>query len=121
MKSWLRLPTAVLQDDRLTRSACMIYAVIIDRADFGPVELSQAELAACAGCSRRSVQRALQLLEDTGYIAARCATGRADVIIPRAIIAPKRRRAARSGDPGRLGELAAANGYLDTDIISQEV
>ena len=82
---------AVLSDDRLARSDCQLYAVLLDAADYGTVNKTLPQLAALCGVSRNTVQRSLHRLSNYGYIALQ-RTGRAsNITIIDAILPPKKR------------------------------
>lgn len=87
---YYRLPAAALEDVRLTRSALIVLAVLIDQSDFGPPELTHDELADAAGCSRSTVKDALRQLIAADLVTAE-RTGRASRYTVRDILPPKRR------------------------------
>lgn len=92
-KSWIRLPVDVLQREDLTAADKILYAVIIDRCDYGriAVQIDQPTLARIAGCSVRTVRRSVDRLEKSGLIQIRAGTGRADVIQPQKLLPDKKR------------------------------
>ena len=109
-KSWVRLPLDLLRGD-LSKAACTVAAILIDRAEDGyTVEISQAALAAAAGLSLRSVRRALADLAAAGLITQQH-TGRASCFTLAEILPPKQRRsssqqrAAQNGSSYDLAEL----------------
>ena len=110
-KAWVRLPLELLRGD-LSKAACTVAAILIDRAEDGyAVEISQAALAAAAGLSQRSVRRALADLEAAGLVVQQH-TGRASCFTLAEILPPKQRRsssqqraAAQSGSSYDLSEL----------------
>lgn len=67
--AWVRLPLAVLQDERLSLYEAVVLALLIDKdAGTGQVKASAKELAEQASISRRKVVDSLKLLKNTGYI-----------------------------------------------------
>lgn len=98
MKSWVRLPMDVIQRDDLTAADKILYAVIIDRCDYGriAIQIDQPTLARLAGCSVRTVRRSVDRLEESGLIQIRAGTGRADVIQPMKVLPDKKRGTAGS-------------------------
>ena len=93
MKSWIRLPMDVIQRDDLTAADKILYAVIIDRCDYGRVaiQIDQPTMARLAGCSVRTVRRSVDRLEESGLIQIRAGTGRADIIQPTKLLPGKKR------------------------------
>ena len=93
MKSWVRLPMDVIQRDDLTAADKILYAIIIDRCDYGrvAVQIDQPTLARMAGCSVRTVRRSVERLEESGLIQIRAGTGRADVIQPQKLLPDKKK------------------------------
>lgn len=90
-KAWVRLPLELLCSD-LSKAACTVAAILIDRAEDGyTVEISQAALASAAGISQRSVRRALSDLEAAGLVTQQH-TGRASSFTIAEILPPKQRR-----------------------------
>lgn len=61
MQAWVRLPLEMLKSD-LSKSAVLVYAVILDRADKGKATVSTAELARITGLSRSTTKRAIKEL-----------------------------------------------------------
>lgn len=98
MKSWIRLPMDVIQREDLTAADKILYAVIIDRCDYGriAIQIDQPTMARLAGCSVRTVRRSIDRLEKSGLIQIRAGTGRADVIQPEKILPDKKRGTAGS-------------------------
>lgn len=78
---FVRLPLQALKDQRLTRSALVLYAVMIDAANKWLVleGITIRELASRSGLSEKTVRRSERQLVDLGYIYIR-RTGRASVI-----------------------------------------
>lgn len=98
MKSWIRLPMDAIQREDLTAADKILYAVIIDRCDYGriAIQIDQPTMARLAGCSVRTVRRSIDRLEESGLIQIRAGTGRADVIQPLKVIPDKKRGTAGS-------------------------
>lgn len=95
--AFVRLPVAALQDGRLSRSALIVLATVIDRTtEEGVCELSTAQIAAAATVSERSVARALNQLEELEYITVMRRAGRKSKICHNDILPPKRRNSAKS-------------------------
>ena len=88
---YYRLPAAALEDIRLTRSALIVLAVLIDQSDYGAPELTIDELAELAGIAPRSVRRSLHELAAAELIEI-THTGRASRFTVREILPPKQRR-----------------------------
>lgn len=86
------MPMDVLQRDDLTAADKILYAVIIDRCDYGriAIQIDQPTLARLAGCSVRTVRRSVDRLEESGLIQIRAGTGRADVIQPAKVLPDKK-------------------------------
>ncbi len=78
---FIRIPIAALLDPRLSRSALIVYAIMIDAADkWGVLEgLTVAAMAERCGLSEKTVRRSEAQLAAAGYIAVR-RTGRASTI-----------------------------------------
>lgn len=78
---FVRLPVSALLDTRLSRSALVVYAIMIDAADkWGILEgLTIAEISRRSGVSSKTVRRAEAQLMDAGYIIVH-RTGRASQI-----------------------------------------
>lgn len=57
-----------MQDERLTISAAVVYAVMLDRAKGDAIKVTAKKLAELTGQTQRSVERAIKQLKDTGYI-----------------------------------------------------
>lgn len=119
-QDWIRLPLAVLKDDRLGKTACCVLALLIDRQDIaavdGSIALTLADAAAYCGCSRRTAERAVAELETAGYI-ARHRTGRASRYTVLQGLPPKRRRRSK---PATNWEDEPLEGQtsLDEDYLS---
>lgn len=94
------MPMDVLQRDDLTAADKILYAVIIDRCDYGriAIQIDQPTLARLAGCSVRTVRRSVDRLEESGLIQIRAGTGRADVIQPAKVL-PDKKRGTAGGRP----------------------
>jgi predicted ArsR family transcriptional regulator len=89
--AYYRLPAAALENIRLTRSALIVLAVLIDQSDYGAPELTIDELAELAGIAPRSVRRSLHELAAAELIEV-THTGRASRYNVREILPPKQRR-----------------------------
>lgn len=78
---FVRIPISVLLDERVSRSALVVYAVLIDAADkYGVLQgCTIASIAQRAGISEKTVRRSEAQLVDAGYIAV-TRTGRASII-----------------------------------------
>lgn len=88
---YYRLPAAALEDIKLTRSALIVLAVLIDQSDFGAPELTVDELAELANVAPRTVRDALRQLAAAELIAVE-RTGRASRYTVREILPAKQRR-----------------------------
>ncbi len=91
-KQWVRLPLAVMQDERLTKSDVTILAIIIDIIDSRTAaEISIERLMSCTGYSRRTIIYATKRLTECGYISSK-RTGRAsEYALAKEILPPKKR------------------------------
>jgi hypothetical protein len=78
---FIRIPIAALLDNRLSRSALIVYAIMIDAADkWGMLEgMTIAEMAARSGLNEKTVRRSEAQLAAAGYIAIH-RTGRASTV-----------------------------------------
>lgn len=78
---FVRVPIKILLDDRVSRSALIVYAVLLDAAGKWSIvtDLTVAEISERAGISEKSVRRAEAQLVDAGYLAIH-RTGRASMI-----------------------------------------
>lgn len=78
---FVRLPVQALLDTRLSRSALVVYAIMIDAADkYCMLEgLTIAEISRRSGVSEKTVRRSEAQLMAAGYIVVH-RTGRASVI-----------------------------------------
>lgn len=93
---FVRLPVSALLDERLTRSALIVYAVLIDAADAnGMTEISIAAIAERSGVSPRTVRRSERALMDAEYIRV-YRTGRESVIAVQHKLRPMRTAAVRT-------------------------
>ena len=88
---YYRLPAAALENVKLTRSALILLAVLIDQSDFGAPELTVDELAELANVAPRTVRDALRQLSAAELIEIE-RTGRASKYSVREILPPKQRR-----------------------------
>ena len=77
---FVRVPLTLLYDDRITKSALLLYAVLMDTADqYGMQIVDIDTLAARCRCSGKTVRRAEAQLCAAGYISV-YRTGRASLI-----------------------------------------
>lgn len=78
---FLRIPVEAIMDKRLSRSALIVYAVMIDAAGKWLImhDTSIDQIAIRSHMSSRTVRRAMSQLVDAGYIAVH-RTGRCSVI-----------------------------------------
>ena len=91
-KGWVRLPVEALRDERLSRSACVVLATIIDRADEdGGATLSSAQIARACGCSERTVKRCTAQLDELGYILIEREAGKRSRYVQCDVLNPKKR------------------------------
>lgn len=98
--AFVRLPVTALQDSRLSRSALLVLATIIDRTtDDGACELSAAQIASAAAVSERSVARSLSQLEELDYITVVHRSGRKNKIYHNDVLPPKRRANSAKSEP----------------------
>ena len=88
---WYRLPAAALEDIKLTRSALLLLAVLIDQSDYGAAELTIPELCNLAGIGATACKDALRQLRGADLIEIE-RTGRASRYTVREILPPKQRR-----------------------------
>lgn len=75
-KDWCRLPFRLLQDERLTTSDAVIYAVLADVLKNGRNDIKINDIAELSGIPRITVCRSLDRLEEAGYILERKTDGR---------------------------------------------
>lgn len=90
-KGFVRLPIEAIEDKRLTRSAMIVLAIIIDRSDNGSCKASAKMLAKDANVSEISAKRAVKELEQLGYITVIRRTGGTNEYIQNDILPPKKR------------------------------
>lgn len=78
---YIKLPVCMLYDDRISKSAMIVYAAIVDKANptDEAAQLTLEELAKLTGLSTRTVRRAEAQLDEAGYIYVQ-RTGRASII-----------------------------------------
>lgn len=67
-KNWYRLPAILLQDEKISLTAAVAYAILLDRAVEDKVKLTVQKVADLMGQPLRTVERAIKQLKDTGYI-----------------------------------------------------
>lgn len=90
-KGFVRLPIEAIEDSRLTRSAMVVLAIIIDKSDSGSCKASAPELSAAANVGIASTKRAIKELEELGYITVIRRTGGTNEYIQNDILPPKKR------------------------------
>ena len=119
--AWVRLPLAVLQDERLTPYEAVILALLIDRdTGDGQVQVKEQELAKTAGISERKVRNSLHLLRDTGYISV-TRTGRESVYTVAQILPPKKRGGqAQYQYSKKKKKKADENAFCDMDHFEED-
>ena len=89
--SWVRVPTQLLRDDRLTGSDVLVFAVIADHDGSGEgCKLSRAKIAEESGLSVSTVKRAISKLSGGHYIAAERSSG-SETRYRQLVLAAKRR------------------------------
>lgn len=68
--SWYRLPAGVLEDERLTVSDAVVYAIILDQKTLGneEVPITSPEIVEKSGLAIATVKRSLKRLKELGYI-----------------------------------------------------
>lgn len=86
--AWLRIPAEIL--GKVTPTAALVYAVIADAGNMGPVQLSAAQIAQRAGCTDRHARRCIDELLRASYLAERL-TGTVRELTPAPLMEPKRR------------------------------
>lgn len=90
-RGWVRLPVEALRDERLTKSACIVLATIIDRADSeGGSSLSAAQIARACGVSEHTVRRCTAQLYEYGYIIIEKVSGKRSRYVQCDVLNPKR-------------------------------
>lgn len=69
---WLSIPTAILNDEEMTRADVLVFGYIADRArnTGGEVELSRSVIMDACEVSRATVTRSIAKLERKGYLRA---------------------------------------------------
>lgn len=75
-KDWCKLPYTVILDERLSSSAKIIYAVLLDISNDWRVVRTIKSIAELTGVSPRQVLRALEQLREAGYIVSKHTNGR---------------------------------------------
>lgn len=91
-RGWVRLPVEALRDERLSKSACIVLATIIDRADTdGGAALSVAQIARACGCSESTVKRCTNQLYELGYIVIERNAGKRSRYVQCDVLDAKRR------------------------------
>lgn len=115
---WLRLPVELI--GKVSPTAAIVAAVICDRGNMQPVELSGEQLAEAAGCCVRTVRTALHELENKGYcIVYRTRSGLR--ITPAELMNAKRSSTAiRSSAPARAGAVRGARPLQRSSIDIRE-
>ena len=88
--SWVRVPTQLLRDDRLTGSDVLVFAVIADHDSGEGCKLSRARIAAESGLSVSTIKRAISKLSAGRYIAAERSCG-SETYYKQLVLAAKRR------------------------------
>lgn len=91
-QAWIRLPLAVMQDERITKADAIVLANIIDIIDSKKqAEISVEALMKRTGLSKRAVMYAIKHLKECCYITAQ-RTGRASIYsLKEEILPPKKR------------------------------
>lgn len=79
-KDWCKLPYAIIQDDRLTPSDAVLYAVLNDILHDDRSDVQIASLAELTGLSPRQIHYSLNRLQEAGYIISRKTDGRKLII-----------------------------------------
>ena len=92
-QAWIRLPLAILSDERLTKADTVVLALVIDIINDKPqAEISRLKLAELSKYNEKTVRRAIQHLVECNYIAVE-RTGRANVYkLTKAVLQPKQRK-----------------------------
>lgn len=88
--SWVRVPTQLLRDDRLTGSDVLVFAVVADHDTGEGCKLSRAKIAEESGLSVSTVKRAISKLSAGHYIAAERSSG-SETRYRQLVLAAKRR------------------------------
>lgn len=118
--TWCRLPYEVMQDERLTISAAATYAVMLDRAKDGEVNITAKKVAELTGQPQRSVERAIKQLKDTGYITkVTKKQGGSTIYTLKKVIEDKKRK---SEQPKQLTfDIPDSSGTFETDLTPEQV
>ena len=90
-KGFVRLPIEAIEDSRLSRSAMIVLAIIIDRSDNGSCKASSRIISEWANVSGKSARTAIKELEQFGYITVIRRTGETNEYIQNDILPPKKR------------------------------
>lgn len=91
---YYRLPAAALENVKLTRSALILLAVLIDASDYGPPEITIDDLCAAAGIGRTTCKDALRQLVGAGLLRIE-RTGRGSIYFVGDVLPPKQRKPPR--------------------------
>lgn len=101
---YYRLPAAAIEDQRLSRAALCVLAVIIDAHEYRPEgELLLRDIAAAAGCCDRTARQAVADLIAAELLTVR-RTGRGSIYTPARIL-PELRRSSRNRAPEKAGSI----------------
>lgn len=123
--AWIRLPLDLLKEEGLTKTDCVVLALIIDRCYEHPEQrccISRSSLAQAADCSERQLRYSVDRLIKLGLIVRRITgraaeyqlTGAVELLPPKRTpraAAPVRSTRPRSGRP-TPDEIAQADEYL---------
>lgn len=116
------VPTWMIRDSSIRRSAVLVYASLASRSGYGAIFPSQETIAEESGCSVRTVRTALQELEELGVVqrtSRRKAGGKANAQTTAYTIHPNG-HAAIVADPSERPEEAIGNQAHPIPLIEIE-
>lgn len=122
-ESWCKLPYAALQDENLTISAAVVYAVMLDRSKNGEeVRITAKKIAELTGQPQRSAERAIKQLKDTGYITGvkQGQSGNTVYTLKQLIPAKKKKPEQEEGKQLEF-EITTCSGTFETDLTPEQV
>lgn len=121
-ESWCKLSYAMMQDERLTLSAAVVYAVMLDRAKREEVHITAKKVAELTGQPQRNVERAIKQLKETGYITGvkQGQSGNTVYILKK--ILPDKKPKPEQEEPEQLEfDTPDSSGTFETDLTPEQV
>ena len=119
-KGFVRLPIKALEDKRLSRSAIIVLARLIDKADRDSCVLSFRQIATLAKVSERSARNAVKELEECDYITVIRHEGGKNEYIQNDILPPKKRTNEEQGEQKpKIDEESLLNMWEEAGVLER--